>query len=81
MERNTDIIHQKKKDNSFNKENWMKSGLIWAAFMFLIMTFAFPIFDGEAITMQSVLVNAILWPLAGLGFGYSLYFFLHKRKQ
>lgn len=65
--------------NPFDKKSWLKTGLIWGAFMFLLMTFVFPFFDGQEITLKTILVGLVLWTLGGLGFGYFMKTFLNKK--
>ena len=46
--------------------------------MFLIMTFGFPYFDGQEITLKSILIGLIIWTVAGLAFGYIMKIFMNK---
>ena len=54
------------------KNNWLKTGLIWGAFMFVIMTFIYPYFDGQEITWLRVGVGLVVWTLCGIGFGFAM---------
>ena len=51
-------------------KSWVKFGLIWGGFMFIMMVIVFPLFDDEPITLKSVLIGLPLWTLAGLIFSY-----------
>ena len=64
--------------NPFDKKSWIKTGLTWGTFMFLIMTFGFPYFDGQEITLKSILIGLIIWTVAGLAFGYTMKIFMNK---
>lgn len=63
---------------SFNKKGWIKLGLIWGAFMFVIMTFVFPFMSNETITPKRSLVGLILWTIGGLIFGYTMKLMMNK---
>ncbi len=58
--------------NPFEGYGWVKQGLQWGLFMFIIMTFIFPFFIGEAINWKRILVGIPVWTLAGLLFGFSM---------
>lgn len=53
-------------------KKWIKVGLGWGGFMFVIMTFIWPLIDGEEITLKRVLIAIPIWTLAGIAFGYSM---------
>lgn len=57
-------------------QKWQKIGLAWALWMFVIMTFVWPYFDGEEITLKSVLVGFVFWMLLG-----SFFFGLSMKKR
>lgn len=46
-------------------KKWMKAGLNWGLFMFVIMTFIWPLIDGEEITIKNVLIGFFLWGILG----------------
>ena len=46
--------------------------------MFVIMTFGFPYFDGQEITLKSILIGIYFGQFAGLGFGYTMKMFMNK---
>ncbi len=57
--------------NDFDEKNWIKSGLVWGLIMFVIMTFVFPfIFDSQKISWRMIIINAVVWTISGLSFGY-----------
>ncbi len=58
--------------NLFDNKSGLQTGLIWGGIMFVIMTFVFPLFDGDPITVKSLWIGLITWPLAGIGFGYTM---------
>jgi hypothetical protein len=58
------------KTNQIGKKTWIIYGLSWVAFMFVIMTIGFPYFEGETITLKSVLIGIVVWTIGGLAFGY-----------
>jgi hypothetical protein len=64
--------------NPFDKNSWIKTGLSWGAFMFLIMSIGFLYFDGQEITLKSILIGSVLYTIAGLGFGYTMKIFMNK---
>ena len=67
------------KPNPFNKQRWIKMGLTWGAFMFLFMTFLFPFFMGQNITLKSKLFGLIIWTIGGLVFGYIMKLIMNKK--
>ncbi|MBT3206917.1 MAG: hypothetical protein HN704_11275 [Bacteroidetes bacterium] len=65
--------------NPLKKRTWIISGLIWGLLMFITMTFIFPFFNGDSITLKKSLLSIPVWSIAGLGFGYSMKFFTTKK--
>lgn len=63
--------------NPFDQKGWMIEGLGWGALMFLIMSIAFPYFDGESIAWKTLLLGLIICTIGGLGFGYSMRLFMN----
>ena len=51
-------------------KKWVKVGLVWALFMFVLMVFVIPYFNNEEITKNGILSGVIIWTLAGLVFGF-----------
>lgn len=64
--------------NPFDKKSWIKTGLSWGLFMFLIMTVAYPYLDGREITLKSLCLGLVIWAIGGLGFGYTMKVFMNK---
>lgn len=63
--------------NPFDKANWIKTGLSWGAFMFILMSVCFPYFYGEEITLTKILLEFGTWAITGLIFGYSMKIFFN----
>tara|TARA_B110000091_G_C13714772_1_gene432103 strand:+ start:877 stop:1053 length:177 start_codon:yes stop_codon:yes gene_type:complete len=51
-------------------KNWLKVGLFWGVFMFILMAFIFPYFSNENITMRLVLMKFVFWTFGGLIYGF-----------
>lgn len=51
-------------------KSWVKFGLIWGAFMALVMNVGFPLFDGTGINWAKFAVTLPVWLIFGLIFGY-----------
>ncbi|MCC5944511.1 MAG: hypothetical protein JJT94_06215 [Bernardetiaceae bacterium] len=64
--------------NLLDNKNCIKTGLVWGAFMFLIMSIGFPYFDGQEITWKTVLFGIVIWTISGLGFAYTMKLFMNK---
>lgn len=65
--------------NPFEKKKWIKTGLIWGGFMFIVMTLGFPLVSGEEINIRSLGIGLIIWTIAGLLFGYTMKLFMRKK--
>ena len=58
---------------------WIKGGLIWAAFMFIIMTFVYPYVlplfgfeqEPEKHPVARIIINAVVFTIAGLLIAYT----------
>lgn len=61
-----------KTPNPFDNKNWIKTGLSWGIFMFLMMTIVFPYLFNEAISTKSIVLGAVIWSIGGLAFGYTM---------
>jgi hypothetical protein len=74
-----------KTPNPFEKNNWIKTGLSWGAFMFVIMSVLFPYFGNHEITLLSIVLGLVVWTLGGLLFGYTMKKFMiktiHKKRE
>jgi len=56
--------------NPYEGKGWIKQGLMFGLFMFIIMTFLWPLIDGTEINLQKVFIGIPIWTIAGLAFGY-----------
>lgn len=54
----------------FEGRNWIKTGLFWGFFMFLLISIGLPYLLNTSITLSSLLMGAVLWTIGGLAFGY-----------
>lgn len=59
-------------------KKWQKVGLSWGMFMFVIMTFVWPLIDGEEITLKRTLFSLVIWTIAGFALGWSM---RHNHKE
>lgn len=64
--------------NPFDKKSWIKTGLSWGAFMFVVMSILFPYFENQEITIKNIIIGAVLWTLGGFAFGYTMKIFMNK---
>lgn len=64
-----------------NRKEIIRIGLPWGLGMFFLMTFIFPWYNDEAITLKKVLIAFPFWMLGGLLFGYSMNRWLPKDKS
>lgn len=51
-------------------KSWVKFGLLWGAFMFLMINIVFPLWDKKEITATTFLIGLPIWLIAGILFGY-----------
>ena len=51
-------------------KSWVKFGLFWGAFMFLMLNILFPLLDDSGITWKKLLISFPVWLAAGVCFGY-----------
>ena len=51
-------------------KNWIKFGVIWGVFMFLILNVGFPLYDGDKLDIKRMVVSFPVWIIFGLIFGY-----------
>jgi hypothetical protein len=64
--------------NPFDKKRWIKLGLRWGAYMFVLMSIVFPFLDGKEITLKTLSLGLVIWTIAGLVFGYIMKLFFNK---
>jgi len=62
-------------------KKWVKVGLSWGIWMFIMMTFFWPLIDGKEITLKLIIVKFIFWIIGGLAFGYIVMKFQKFRKH
>ena len=62
-------------------QKWQKIGLAWALWMFVIMTFVWPYFDDEKVTLKDVLIGIPFWLVGGLAFGWTQRKNLKEKKK
>lgn len=73
---NINLEIPKKKNTT---KNWLKIGLLWGLFMYLIMIFIFPLIQQEQITRLKILIGIPVWLLSGLGFGYIMKIWMNRK--
>ena len=52
------------------KKLWIKRGLGFGAWMFVIMSILLPLIKGEKLTLIHLCLDIVIWTLGGLGWGY-----------
>ena len=62
----------------YERYNWIKTGLVWGALMFVIMTPLF-FFYGIKMSLINIAIQLIIWLVGGLLFGYTMKLFLGKK--
>lgn len=58
-------------------KKWVRSGLVWAGIMYIIAMIAFPLLDGERLSLNKILLGIPFWIVVGLIIGY----LFDKRKK
>lgn len=51
-------------------KKWVRSGLVWGGVLYIIAMIAFPLLDGERLSMHKILLGIPLWIVVGLILGY-----------
>lgn len=72
-------INLKISDEKNTTKNWLKGGLFFALFMFVLMQLVFPLLDGREITLKSILIGIPIWLIAGLAWGYTMKAWMNKK--
>lgn len=67
--------------NPYAGKGWIKVGLSWGLFMFVLMTFFFPLIDSDPITAKKILISIPVWTLGGLSFGYAMKKFFNRQMK
>ena len=65
--------------NPYSGKGWVKYGITWAVFMYVLMTFIFPLLTNDPITEKGILLGIPIWLVGGLLFGYFLHRFMGKQ--
>lgn len=66
-------------ENPFDGKGWLKQGIFFGAFMFLIMSVLVPFFTNQTITFRTLLFGLLVWFIAGIIFGFSMKLVLGKK--
>lgn len=61
------------------KVNWLRMGLLWGTFMFIVMTLLMPLITGTEYSLTLILVNLPIWAIGGLTFGYVMKLWMGKK--
>jgi len=51
-------------------KSWVKFGLVWGLFMFLVLNIGFPLWDNAELDYKKMLISLPIWIIGGLIFGY-----------
>lgn len=65
--------------HEYGDKEWIKTGLVWGGFMFVAVTFFFPMIGGMPIIWSRVQTALPIWLLGGLLFGYTMKWFLNQK--
>ncbi|HTO37506.1 MAG TPA: hypothetical protein VL021_03710 [Brumimicrobium sp.] len=67
----------------YRGKGWIRQGLGWALMMYLVLVIALPYFEGKPYSTKGLLIDAIVWVLLGLSYGYcmKLYYAWQSKKQ
>ena len=65
-------------DNINSTKAWLKRGLLFGFFMFVIMGLIFPLIYGSKITLPNVLIAIPLWTIAGIAWGATMKWWMSK---
>ena len=72
---------KKIRDKGMRRFIFVNGLLLWGVPMFVVMTFIVNKPDNEHMSIGLIVVNAIIWALGGLGFGYFTWKFSEKSFQ
>lgn len=61
------------------KTNWLKMGLLWGTFMFIIMILLMPLITGTNYEVRNFLIGIPIWLIAGLTFGLVMKWWMGKK--
>ncbi len=74
-------IRLEKITNPYAGAGWIRQGLYFGIFMYLVMDLILPLIEGEKITLNRLLLGMIVWILGGLFYGYLMKLFTGRRVQ
>ena len=63
------------------KKQWLRAGLLFGLFMFIIMEILYPLIQGENLTKKGLLTGIITWTLAGFLFAFMTKIINIKKKN
>jgi hypothetical protein len=72
---NLEIIEKKN-----TTKHWLKSALFFGLFMFVIMQILFPLIENKEITPKSILIGIPLWLFCGLGWAFTMKWWMNKKR-
>lgn len=61
------------------KMQWVKMGLLWGTFMYIVMTLLLPPIIGSSYELVNFLIGIPIWLIAGLIFGYVMKWWMGKK--
>ncbi len=61
--------------------HWLKMGLLWAAFMFIVMTVVMSVIDESSYSLENMLIRIPIWLVAGLIFGFVMKWMMSKKAR
>ena len=73
---NLEIIEKK-----ITTKHWLKSGLFFGLFMFVIMQILFPLIENKKITPKSILIGIPLWLICGLCWALTMKWWMNKKRS
>lgn len=65
--------------NPFEGKGWIKEGIAWGFFMYLVMTFIFPLIIDESISWEKSLLSIPIWLIGGLAYGYFMKLYMGSK--
>ncbi len=60
-------------------KEWLKFGLSWGLFMYVMMTILFPLIEQEQITTKIILIGIPIWIIGGILLGYTMKFWMNRK--
>lgn len=59
-------------EKKLSSKSWLRSGFFFGIFMFVSMVLVYPLFKGETITLERVVIGLPLWLVGGLVWGFTM---------